>query len=207
LIKLYTAATPNGRKVSIALEELSLPYEVIPVDIGKGEQHEPAFLEISPSNKIPVIVDGDRPLMQSGAILLYLAEKANRLLPDHGTPAYWETMAWLMWQMSEFGPMLGQAHHFLKFNRGISEYAETRYGNEAERLYRVLNKRLEDRQFVVDELTVADISIWPWVARFGYQSIDLADYPNVKDWYLRLASREGFRRGYAQPVDEPIPAP
>ena len=207
MIKLYTAATPNGRKVSIALEELSLPYEVIPVDIGKGEQHEPAFLEISPSNKIPVIVDGDRSLMQSGAILLYLAEKANRLLPDHGTPAYWETMAWLMWQMSEFGPMLGQAHHFLKFNRGISEYAETRYGNEAERLYRVLNKRLEDRQFVVDELTVADISIWPWVARFGYQSIDLADYPNVKDWYLRLASREGFRRGYAQPVDEPIPAP
>jgi GST-like protein len=207
LIKLYTASTPNGRKVSIALEELALPYEVIHIDISKGDQFEPSFLEISPSNKIPAIVDGDRSMMQSGAILLYLAAKSGRLVPAYGTPAYWEVMEWLMWQMSEFGPMLGQAHHFLKFNRGISEYAEERYGKEARRLYKVLNTRLEGREFVVDGLSMADIAIWPWASRFEFQSIDLDDYPNVKDWYLRLASRPAFQRGYAQPVEESIPKP
>ena len=205
MIKLYTASTPNGRKVSIALEELELPYEVIHIDISKGDQFEPSFLEISPSNKIPAIVDGDRSMMQSGAILLYLAEKTGRLAPAFGTPAYWEMMEWLMWQMSEFGPMLGQAHHFLKFNRGVSEYAEERYGGEAQRLYRVLNSRLDGREFIVDELSIADIAIWPWASRFGYQSIDLHDYPNVRDWYLRLASRPAFQRGYSQPVEESIP--
>jgi GST-like protein len=207
LIKLYTAGTPNGRKVSIALEELALPYEVIHIDISKGDQFEPAFLEISPSNKIPALVDGDRSMMQSGAILLYLAEKTGRLMPAHGTRAYWEMMEWLMWQMSEFGPMLGQAHHFLKFNRGVSEYAEKRYSGEAQRLYRVLNTRLDGRDYVVDELSVADIAIWPWASRFAYQGIDLDDYPNVRDWYLRLASRPAFQRGYSQPIDEAIPAP
>ena len=207
MIKLYTAGTPNGRKVSIALEELALPYEVIHIDISKGDQFEPSFLEISPSNKIPAIVDGDRSMMQSGAILLYLAEKSGRLMPAYGTPAYWEMMEWLMWQMSELGPMLGQAHHFLKFNRGISEYAEERYGKEARRLYKVLNTRLEGREFVVDGLSMADIAIWPWASRFEFQSIDLDDYPNVKDWYLRLASRPAFQRGYAQPVEESIPTP
>jgi GST-like protein len=116
-------------------------------------------------------------------------------------------MEWLMWQMSELGPMLGQAHHFLKFNRGVSEYAEKRYGGEAKRLYRVLNTRLDGRDYVVDELSVADIAIWPWASRFAYQEIDLDDYPNVRDWYLRLASRPAFQRGYSQPVDEAIPAP
>jgi GST-like protein len=207
LIKLYTAGTPNGRKASIALEELALPYEVIHIDISKGDQFEPSFLEISPSNKIPALIDGDRSMMQSGAILLYLAEKTGRLMPAHGTRAYWEMMEWLMWQMSEFGPMLGQAHHFLKFNRGISEYAEERYGKEARRLYKVLNTRLEGRDYVVDALSMADIAIWPWASRFEFQSIDLGDYPNVKDWYLRLASRPAFQRGYEQPVAASIPVP
>ena len=207
MITLYTASTPNGRKVSIALEELELPYELVHIDISKGDQFAPEFLAISPSNKIPAIVDGERSMMQSGAILLYLAEKTGKLAPAYGTPAYRETMEWLMWQMSEFGPMLGQAHHFLKFNRGVSEYAEKRYGDEAQRLYRVLNTRLDGRDYVVDELSVADIAIWPWASRFAYQGIDLDDYPNVRDWYLRLASRPAFQRGYSQPVDEAIPAP
>jgi GST-like protein len=207
MITLYTASTPNGRKVSIALEELELPYEVVHIDISKGDQFAPDFLEISPSNKIPAIVDGDRSMMQSGAIMLYLAEKTGKLAPAYGTPAYWKMMEWLMWQMSEFGPMLGQAHHFLKFNRGVSEYAEKRYGGEAKRLYRMLNTRLTGRQFIIDELSIADIAIWPWASRFEYQSIDLDDYPNVRDWYLRLASRPAFQRGYSQPVDEAIPAP
>jgi GST-like protein len=207
MITLYTASTPNGRKASIALEELELPYEVVHIDISKGEQFQAEFLEISPSNKIPAIVDGDMAMMQSGAILLYLAEKTGKLAPAYDTAAYWVMMQWMMWQMSELGPMLGQAHHFLKFNRGVSEYAEERYGGEAQRLYRVLNARLEDREFVVDELSVADIAIWPWVSRFSFQAIDLRDYPNVLEWYMRLAERPAFQRGYAVPVDEAIPLP
>mgnify|MGYP001827143680 FL=1 len=207
MITLYTASTPNGRKASIALEELELPYEVVHIDISKGEQFQAEFLEISPSNKIPAIVDGDMAMMQSGAILLYLAEKTGKLAPAYDTAAYWVMMQWMMWQMSELGPMLGQAHHFLKFNRGVSEYAEDRYGGEAKRLYRVLNARLEGREFVADELSVADIAIWPWVSRFGFQAIDLRDYPNVLEWYMRLAERPAFQRGYAVPVDEAIPLP
>ena len=207
MITLYTASTPNGRKASIALEELELPYEVVHIDISKGEQFQAEFLEISPSNKIPAIVDGDMAMMQSGAILLYLAEKTGKLAPAYDTAAYWVMMQWMMWQMSELGPMLGQAHHFLKFNRGVSEYAEQRYGGEAQRLYRVLDSQLEGRDFVADELSVADIAIWPWVSRFGFQAIDLRDYPNVLEWYMRLAERPAFQRGYAVPVDEAIPLP
>ena len=207
MITLYTAPTPNGRKASIALEELELPYDVVSIDFSKNEQHAPAFLDISPGNKIPAIVDGDVSLMQSGAILLYLAEKTGRLLPDHGSREYWNVLQWLMWQMGDQGPMLGQAHHFLTFNRGISEYAEKRYGGEAQRLYRILNSQLENRDFVADELSVADIAIWPWVSRFTYQAIDLHDYPNVMAWYLRLAERPAFQRGYSVPVDEAVPLP
>ena len=207
MITLYTASTPNGRKASIAIEELELPYEVVHIDISKGEQFQAEFLEISPSNKIPAIVDGDMAMMQSGAILLYLAEKTGKLAPAYDTAAYWVMMQWMMWQMSELGPMLGQAHHFLELIRGVSEYAEERYGGEAQRLYRVLTARLEDREFVVDELSVADIAIWPWVSRFSFQAIDLRDYPNVLEWYMRLAERPAFQRGYAVPVDEAIPLP
>lgn len=208
MIKLYTWSTPNGRKVSIALEELGLPYKVVPVNIGEKAQFDPEFLKISPNNKIPAIVDGDFALMESGAILLYLAEKAGKLSPPQCTPEYWRMMEWLMWQMGNFGPQLGQAHHFLKFNPGKSKYAELKYHTEAMRLYRVLNKRLENRDFVCDAFTIADIAIWGWASRFEYQRIDLNKYPNVCRWYVSLAERPAFQRGYTVPVDVgPIPLP
>lgn len=209
MIKLYTWTTPNGRKISIALEELGLPYEVVPIDIGRDEQFDPAFLAISPNNKIPAIVDGEVSLMESGAILLYLAEKTGQLLPPRDTRAYWDVMQWLLWQVAGFGPMLGQAHHFLKFNRGRSTYAEQRYHTEAMRLYSVLDKRLEHREFVVgDQLSIADIAIWPWASRFEYQQIQFGDYPNVRRWYIALAARPAFQRGYQQPRDTgPVPLP
>lgn len=208
-IRLYTWTTPNGRKISIALEELGLPYEVVPIDIGRDEQFDPAFLAISPNNKIPAIVDGEVSLMESGAILLYLAEKTGQLLPPRDTRAYWDVMQWLLWQVAGFGPMLGQAHHFLKFNRGRSTYAEQRYHTEAMRLYSVLDKRLEHREFVVgDQLSIADIAIWPWASRFEYQRIQFGDYPNVRRWYIALAARPAFQRGYRQPRDTgPVPLP
>jgi GST-like protein len=207
MITLYTWSTPNGRKASIALEELGLPYTVVPVNIGKDEQFNPEFLEISPNNKIPAIVDGDFTLFESGAILLYLAEKAGKLLPPHGTARYWRVVEWLMWQMGNFGPQLGQAHHFLKFNRGKSEYAEKRYHGEALRLYRVLDDRLADREFVADDLSVADIAIWTWASRWDYQQIEIHDFPNVRRWYVELADRPAFQRGYSVPREEPIPLP
>ncbi len=207
-IKLYTWPTPNGIKVSIALEELGLDYEAVPVNIIEGEQFDPGFLAISPNAKIPALVDGDTALMESGVILLYLAEKTGRLAPRYGTPEYWTMLQWLMWQMAHFGPMLGQAHHFLKFNPGKSEYAESRYRGETARLYRVLDTRLEARDYVADELSIADIAIWGWASRFDYQQIDLHDYPNVMRWYLDLADRPAFQRGYAVPADAgPIPRP
>ncbi len=207
MITLYTWSTPNGRKASIALEELELPYEVRPVNIGKDEQFDPEFLKISPNNKIPAIVDGDFTLSESGAILLYLAEKAGKLVPPHGTPEYWRVVEWLMWQMGNFGPQLGQAHHFLKFNRGVSEYAEKRYHGEALRLYRVLDERLAGREFVANELSVADIAIWTWASRWDFQQIEIDDFPNVRRWYVQLAERPAFQRGYAVPAEEAIPLP
>lgn len=208
MIRLYTWTTPNGRKVSIALEELGLAYEVVPIDINAGEQFDPAFLAISPNNKIPAIVDGDQALMESGAILLYLANKAGRLLPPAGSPAYWRVCEWLMWQMGGFGPMLGQAHHFLHYHPGKSAYAESRYGDEAARLYGVLDRQLAGRDFVADEFSIADIAIWPWASRFEWQRIDLNDFPNVCRWYTSLAARPAFQRGYAVPADVgPIPLP
>ena len=208
MIKLYTWSTPNGRKASIALEELELPYKVHPIDIGKDEQFDPEFLKISPNNKIPAIVDGDLTLFESGAILLYLARKAGRLIPDDGSPEFWRMMEWLMWQVGGFGPMLGQAHHFLRFNPGISEYAEKRYHDEAQRLYGVLDRRLSEAEFVAGPMTVADIAIWTWASRFEYQQIDLNEYAHVKRWYLQLAERPAFDRGHRQPQDVgPIPLP
>lgn len=208
MIQLYTWSTPNGRKVSIALEELGIPYEVIPVNIGEKAQFDPDFLKISPNNKIPAITDGDFSLMESGAILLYLADKAGKLIPAYGTSEYWRVVEWTMWQMGGFGPSLGQAHHFLKFNPGISEYAETRYHTEAKRLYTVLDKRLAGREFVCDDYSVADIAIWCWASRFEFQQIDLDDYPDVRRWYVNLAERPAFQRGHAVPNDVgPVPLP
>ncbi|MDX1515901.1 MAG: glutathione S-transferase N-terminal domain-containing protein [Woeseiaceae bacterium] len=208
MIDLYTWTTPNGRKVSIALEEMQLPYRVHPIDIGAGEQFEPGYLKISPNNKIPAIVDGDFALMESGAILLYLAEKSGSLLPERGGIAYWRCIEWLMWQVGGFGPMLGQAHHFLHFNPGKSDYSESRYRKEAQRLYGVLDTRLVERDYVADEFSIADIAIWTWASRFEFQRIVLDDYPAVKRWYLALAARPAFERGYRVPKDTgPIPLP
>lgn len=201
MIQLYTWGTPNGRKISIMLEEVALPYQVIPIDISKGDQFKQSFLAINPNNKIPAIVDDDngQAFFESGVILLYLAEKSGKLLPNN-TNDKWQVMQWLMWQMAGQGPMLGQAHHFLHFNPGISEYAEERYLQEAKRLYGVLEKQLEGQDFVaIDELTIADIAIWPWVSRYQFQKIDLHNFPNVLNWYLRLAKRPAFQAGYQVP--------
>jgi GST-like protein len=209
MIDLYTWTTPNGRKVSIALEEMGLPYTVHPIDIGKDEQFAPDFLKISPNNRIPAIVDrdADYALFESGAILMYLAEKTGKLMPKDSASRY-RVIEWLMWQMGGIGPMLGQAHHFLKFNAGKAPYAEERYANEAKRLYKVLNGRLEGRDFVAGDYSIADISIWPWISRFEWQRIELNDYPNVKRWYLEIAKRPAVMKGYAVPKDMgPIPLP
>jgi GST-like protein len=210
MIDLYTWSTPNGRKISIALEELGLDYEVHPINIGKDDQFAPEFLKISPNNKIPAIVDRDngQALMESGAILLYLAEKTGRLMPKDDA-GRWAAIEWLMWQMGGQGPMLGQAHHFLRFNKGKAPYAEERYGAEAARLYGVLDRRLAQAEFVAgSELSVADIAIWPWVSRFEWQEIDMNSFPNVMRWYLALAARESVKRGYDVPkMGNEIPLP
>ena len=212
MIDLYTWTTPNGRKVSIMLEELGVPYEVHSINIGEGQQHEPDFLKISPNNRIPAIVDRDNglALMESGAIMLYLGQKHGRFLCEGDE--YWRMMEWLMWQMGGLGPMLGQVHHFVKYNKGKSEYAEERYSKEGHRLYSVLNTRLEDRDFIAGtgrgEYTVADMACWPWISRFEWQEIDLADYPNVRDWYVRIAERPAVQKGYQVPkfvTDIPMP--
>jgi GST-like protein len=209
MMKLYTWSTPNGRKISIALEEMGLEYEAVPVDIGADDQFAPEFLALNPNHKIPVIVDSDGTVVnESGAILLYLTEKTGMFAPARSSSEYWEMMRWLMWQMGGQGPMLGQAHHFLKFNPGKAPYAETRFGAEARRLYKILDQHLTGRDFVLSDLSICEFAIWPWVSRFEFQRIDLSDFPAVKSWYQRLAMRPGFQRGYAVPKDVgPIPLP
>lgn len=203
---LYTWTTPNGRKVSILLEELGQPYEAHAIDIGKDDQFAPDFLKISPNNKIPALVDREtgRSIMESGAILLYLAEKHGQFMgPDR-----WETTEWLMWQMGGIGPFLGQAHHFLHFNPGKAPYAEERYGKEARRLYGVLDRRLEGRDFISGDYSIADMAVWPWISRFEWQQIDLAEFPRVRAWYLRIAEREAVQKGYQVPkytAEVPMP--
>jgi GST-like protein len=209
MIDLYTWATPNGRKISIALEELGLEYEVHPINIGEGEQFSTEFSAISPNQKIPAIVDRETGirLMESGAILMYLAQKAGKLLPVE-PEKYWETIQWLMWQKGGLGPMLGLALHYLKFNPGKSVYSEERYQKETHRLYGVLDRALTGRDFIVDgEYTIADIASWPWVARHEFQNVDLKDYPNVLAWYLRIAERPAVRAGWAVPVPDEVPMP
>jgi GST-like protein len=209
MIDLYTWSTPNGRKVSIMLEETGLSYTVHPVDITKNEQFEPGFLKISPNNRIPAIADrsNGQTLFESGAILMYLAEKTGKFWPKSGE-ALWQTIEWLMWQMGGVGPMLGQVHHFVKFNRGKAPYAEERYSKEAHRLYGVLERRLSQVEYVAGEYTIADMAIWPWISRFDYQEIDLSTYPNVARWYRQIAARPAVQKGYHVPVAQPaIPMP
>jgi GSH-dependent disulfide-bond oxidoreductase len=208
MIDLYTWTTPNGRKVSIMLEELGLPYRAIAVDIGAGEQFAPEFLKISPNNKIPAIVDHDTgcSLMESGAILMYLADKTGRL--HGGGKGGWQVVEWLMMQMGSVGPMLGQAHHFLKFHRGESQYAEKRYRDEAQRIYAVLNHRLGEAEYLAGEYSIADIATWPWISRYEWQGIDWTPYPSLKRWYLAIAERPAVQRGYDVPKRvNPIPLP
>ena len=197
MIELYTWMTPNGQKISIMLEEVGLPYRVHPINIMKDEQFDPAFLKVSPNNKIPAIIDTDNDLhlMESGAILLYLAEKTGRLWSqDFSTK--WRVIEWLMWQMGGAGPFLGQTHHFVKYNPGKSAYAEERYATEAKRIWTVLNKRLGEVEYVAGDYSIADIAIWPWISRFAWQTVDFADYPNVKRWYVAIAGRPAVRRGW-----------
>jgi len=210
VIDLYTWTTPNGRKASIVLEELGLPYTAHAVDITKDEQFKPEFLAISPNNRIPAIVDRDNNgfhLMESGAILLYLAEKTGKLLPTQ-REARFRVTEWLMWQMGGVGPMLGQVHHFVKYNKGKAPYAEERFLKEAHRLYGVLDRRLAEHEYLADDYSVADIATWPWISRYEWQTIDLAQYPNVKRWYVAIANRPAVQRGYQVPKKvQEIPMP
>jgi GSH-dependent disulfide-bond oxidoreductase len=202
LIDLYTWNTPNGRKISIALEELGLPYTVHAVDITKDQQFEPAFLSVSPNNKIPAIVDSDNglALMESGAILVYLAEKTGRLLASSGERRY-RALEWLMWQMGGPGPIFGQLHYYRKFNPGKVPPAEERFGKETQRLYGVLDRRLAEHEHVAVDYSIADIALWPWVSRYEWQGIDLHEFPNVLRWYRALAQRPAVQRGYKVPQD------
>jgi GSH-dependent disulfide-bond oxidoreductase len=209
MIDLYTWSTPNGRKVSIALEEMGLAYKAITVDIGKDEQFKPDFLEISPNNRIPAIVDHDNGLamFESGAILMYLADKTGKFWPKDAK-SRWQTTQWLMWQMGGVGPMLGQVHHFVKYNAGKAPYAEERYLKEAKRLYGVLDKQLAQSEYVAGDYSIADMSIWPWISRFEWQQMDLNQYPHVKRWYVAIAKRPAVQKGYDVPVKQPgIPMP
>ena len=204
MIDLYTWGTPNGRKVSIMLEELGLPYTVHTVNITQNEQFAPSFLAISPNNKIPAIVDHDGPdsvplsVFETGAILIYLAEKTGKLLPVEPVKRA-ETIQWLMWQMGGFGPMLGQAHHFRRFAPEQIPYAVERYTSEAKRLYGVLDRLLADRPFMTGTYSIADIATYPWAARWEWQGIDWADYPNAKRWFDALTARPAVSKGMAVP--------
>ena len=210
MIDLYTWSTPNGRKASIMLEEVGLPYTVHSVDIGKGDQFKPEFLKISPNNRIPAIVDRDNgmTLFESGAILIYLADKTGKLLAREGE-ARWRAIEWLMWQMGGVGPMFGQAHHFLKYNKGKAPYAEERYAAETKRLYGVLDKRLGETEYAAGkDYTIADVAIWPWVSRYEWHIGDITEFKNVVRWYRAVAARPAVQRGYHVPSKQPdIPMP
>lgn len=205
MIDLYYWTTPNGHKITIMLEELGIPYNLIPVNIGKGEQFEPDFIRISPNNRIPALVDhapegSDTPisLFESGAILLYLAEKTGRFLPEdlHGRQ---QVMQWLFWQMGNFGPMLGQNHHFGFYAKDKIPYAIDRYVNETSRLYAVLNRQLEGRDYIAGEYSIADMACYPWTISHERQKQNLPDYPNVMRWYFEMEQREAVERAYDIP--------
>ena len=202
MIDLYTWTTPNGRKVSILLEELGVDYTTHAIDITADAQFAPNFLAISPNNKIPAIKDHDNglTLMESGAIMWYLADKYEKFLPSD---AIWRTKVheWLMWQMGGLGPMAGQAHHFSQFNPGKAPYAEARYATEVQRLYGVLDKQLEGQDYICGDYSIADMACWPWIARYEWQRVDLTQFPNVLRWYKALRSRDAVVKGYQVPKD------
>jgi GST-like protein len=204
MIDLYTWTTPNGRKVSIMLEELALPYRVHPVNIGKGEQFKADYVTINPNAKIPSIVDPGGPdgkpiaMMESGAILIYLARKTGKLFPQADRAKY-EVLQWLMFQMGGVGPIFGQVHHFLRAAKEQVPYAIERYTTETRRLYGVLNERLKDRDFLADGYSIADIATYPWVARYEWHKTDLNDFPHVKRWFDAISARPAVQQGMKVP--------
>jgi len=206
MIDLYTWGTPNGRKISIMLEELGLEYAVHEIHIGKDEQFATEFLKISPNNKIPAIVDSDGPdgaplsVFESGAILVYLAEKTGSDLLPTDVRQRADCMQWLMFQMAGVGPMFGQAHHFLRNPKEVVPYGQERYRNEAKRLYGVMDKHLASSTYLAgDTYTIADVATYPWVARYEWHQVDLKEFPNVKRWYDTISGRESVKRGMAVP--------
>ena len=206
-ITLYAWGTPNGRKASVALEEMELPYTVKPINIGKDEQFSPEFLSISPNNKIPAILDPDGPdgqpisVFESGAVLLYLGEKTGKFLPKSLRDRV-PVLEWLMWQMGGFGPMPGQVHHFAALESEVDRrYGLKRFSTETRRLYSVLNTRLGKTEFVAGELSVADFAILGWAWRHEKHKVDLAEYPHVKRWYDTLFARPGVQRGFNAKLD------
>jgi len=206
MIELYTWSTPNGRKVSIMLEECGLPYNVHKINIGtNSEQFAPDYLKINPNGKIPSIVDPDGPdgkpysMMESGAILIYLAGKTGKFLPKSARGKY-DALQWLMFQMGSVGPMFGQAHHFMRAKKDEVPYGSERYGNEAKRLYGVMQRQLEKHDFLSGkEYTIADIATYPWVARHEWHRVDLVEFPHVKRWYDAIGARPAVARGMAVP--------
>lgn len=205
MIELYTWGTPNGRKVSVMLEECALAYNVHKINIGKDEQFAPEFLRLNPNGKIPAIVDSDGPdgkpisLMESGAILLYLASKTGQLLPADAR-GRWAVTEWLMFQMASVGPMFGQCHHFLRAAKEQIPYGIERYTREKDRLYAVLDKRLGEQAFLAGDYSIADIATYPWVSRHEWHKTDLAQYPNVKRWFDQISARPAVQRGMLVPV-------
>ena len=206
MIDLYTWTTPNGRKVSVMLEELGLAYEAHPIDIGKDEQFQPWFLKIAPNNRIPAIVDQDGPdgkpmaLFESGAILIYLADKTKSPLLPVDARERAITTQWLMWQMGGVGPMFGQAHHFLKFAKEDVPYGKKRYHDETKRLYGVMNRRLGEAAYLAGaNYSIADIATYPWVARYEYHQVDLGEFPNVERWFGTIGRRPAVGKGMKVP--------
>jgi len=203
MIDLYYWTTPNGHKITIFLEEAGLPYSIKPVNIGKGEQFAPTFLAISPNNRIPAIVDqepadgkGALSVFESGAILQYLAEKTGKFLPAD-TRGRVEAMQWLFWQMGGLGPMLGQNHHFRNYSTEKIPYAINRYVKETERLYGILDERLESREFVGGAYSIADMACYPWIVPHERQGQNLDDFPNLKRWFLSIQTRSAVQKAYA----------
>ena len=202
MIDLYTWSTPNGRKVSILLEELNLEYKVHKINIGAGEQFAADFIDISPNSKIPAIVDGDGPngkktnIFESGAILIYLAEKYGKFYPSNPKHRL-EVLQWIMFQMASIGPMFGQAHHFYRTADKYVEYGVKRYSTETVRLYGVLEERLKKSEFMSCEYSIADIATYPWVARHVWHRVELEKFPSVKRWFDQISLRPGVQRGMA----------
>lgn len=195
MINLYSSPTPNGRKITIMLEELGVKYKSIFINLEQKEQFSDDFSKISPTNKIPVIVDKDnnQKVFESGAILLYLAKKYNKFLNEDN---YWEIIQWVFFQMAYVGPMLGQAHQYLFYNPGKSKFAEEKTKGYVKHIYEILDKRLSKQEFFSTEYSIADIAIWPWTARFERHQIDLNHYPNVLRWYLQISERPAVIKGY-----------